>query len=145
MAVSHRDLWEFLQLLSRGVHCVNLPAVLGEYAVDDGRGHDILGLEGYNELKLRKVGVRASDIGIGLEQLEIRGLGCEKVRRSFQNGFPEVESAVVPREAEFISPNTYASCKFPPTIFRHIYRKKHTIVKEHIGKALSITFAHDLG
>lgn len=107
MSIKGRDLRKLLQLLGDSVHCINLPAILGEDGVDNSRRNDDFCLKRHNELQLGKVFVGPGDFWSRCKELEI-GCFCyrKEVGRGFEDGGCEVEGAVVPREGKLVSPNS---------------------------------------
>lgn len=75
MPISRLNLRELLELLSNCVESVDLPAILGENGVGNGRSVHDLGLERHDELKLGIVRVWTVDLGGGCEELEVGGFG----------------------------------------------------------------------
>jgi len=78
MPISRLNLRELLELLSNCVESVDLPAILGENGVGNGRSVHDLGLERHDELKLGIVRVWTVDLGGGCEELEVGGFGCRE-------------------------------------------------------------------
>ena len=103
------NLGELFQFLGDGMHVVDLPASLGEDCVDHGRCKYELRLKRHDKLQLSKVWVWSGDIGPGIEEFEVGGLGSrEEVGSSLQNCRLEVESPVVPGEGQLVAPDAWS-------------------------------------
>lgn len=78
MTVIGSALRKLLELLGNGVHCVDLPAILGEHGLDDGRGDNQLRFERDDKLQQLEIVVRSLDRRGWLEESKVGGLGRGK-------------------------------------------------------------------
>lgn len=113
MAIGGGLLGELLQLLGHSVHGVDPPPVGSENGVDDSRSINHLGFEGDDELQMSIVGERSINFRGRRHEPKVADLdGGKDVGGSREDLRLEIESTIVPRKRELVSPHSLKGVRF---------------------------------